>query len=137
MMMVDMHSGRPKVTAGRAAARRRAGELEAAVLAALWTAGAPMTAAQLHRSFGGGLAYNTVHTILTRLCGKGSVRRVGRPGRTAYAPATDAVQWAAAQMRTALEGGTDRNAILQRFVTSLDPADERALRAVLGRESAR
>jgi len=40
-------------------------------------------------------------------------------------------------MRAALDAGTDRAAILARFVTELDPEDEAALRAALrkGRRS--
>ncbi|MEN3308545.1 MAG: hypothetical protein V7603_4747, partial [Micromonosporaceae bacterium] len=49
-----------------AGGRRGAGELEAEVLGTLWGSKTPLTPAQLHVSLGGGLAYNTVHTILTR-----------------------------------------------------------------------
>ncbi|MGH3825752.1 MAG: BlaI/MecI/CopY family transcriptional regulator, partial [Pseudonocardiaceae bacterium] len=44
--------------------RRAAGELEAEVLAALWAADGPLTAAHVRRAVSGGLAYNTVQTIL-------------------------------------------------------------------------
>ena len=40
--------------------------LEAEVLAALWAADAPLTAGEVVDALGGGLAYNTVQTILTR-----------------------------------------------------------------------
>jgi predicted transcriptional regulator len=118
---------------GSTRTRRAAGALEGAVLGALWAADVPLTPAQLQTALGAGLAYNTVHTILTRLQDKGLVVRVRHDGRSGYQPVKDAAQDAADRMRTALEGGRDRAEILQRFVTSLSPADELALRKVLGR----
>ena len=116
---------------GAAPTRRAAGELEAEVLGALWAQSLPLTPIQLHTTLGHDLAYNTVHTILTRLCDKGLVVRTSIDGRPAYAPAQGAAEWAAGQMRAVLERGADRAAILHRFVSSLSPADEQALRAVL------
>lgn len=112
--------------------RRAAGALESEVLGALWAAPRPLTPAQLQAVLGSGLAYNTIHTILTRLQDKGLVVRVRYGGRSGYQPVKDAAQDAADRMRSVLEGGRDRAEILQRFVTSLSPADERALRAALG-----
>jgi predicted transcriptional regulator len=111
--------------------RRAAGELENAALVALWAAEAPLTPTQLQTAIGGGLAYNTVHTILTRLSDKGLVARVRHDGRTAYTPVKDAAQLAAERMRGALEAGGDRELVLRQFVTSLAAEDERALREVL------
>ena len=121
---------------GAAPTRRAAGELEAEVLGALWAQSLPLTPIQLHTTLGHDLAYNTVHTILTRLCDKGLVVRTSIDGRPAYAPAQGAAEWAAGQMRAVLERGADRAAILHRFVSSLSPADERALRAVLQEDDA-
>jgi predicted transcriptional regulator len=113
--------------------RRAAGALESEVLGALWTADGPLTPTQLQSMLGTGLAYNTIHTILTRLQDKGLVIRVRLGGRSGYQPVKDAAQDAADRMRSVLEGGRDRAEILQRFVTSLSPADEQALRAALGK----
>jgi predicted transcriptional regulator len=112
--------------------RRGAGELETEVLGVLWAAGAAVTPAQLVAALGGELAYNTVHTILTRLQDKGLVVRVVDGGRRGYAPVKDAAEVAAERMRTVLESGADHAEILQRFVSSLSRDDERSLRAVLG-----
>ena len=119
---------------GDARIRRAAGELEGEVLGALWAAGAPLTPAQVHAALDGDLAYNTVHTILTRLYDKGLVRRVSRSGRRAYAPVHDAAALAAERMRHVLDRGGDRAQILRRFVTSLGPADEQALRQALAQD---
>ncbi|GAA2711823.1 BlaI/MecI/CopY family transcriptional regulator [Actinoplanes palleronii] len=111
--------------------RRRPGALEAAVMAALWAAGAPMTAAQVQQEVGDDLAYNTVQTILIRLHEKGQAqrRRAGRGHE--YWPAEDAATAAAAQMRAALPAGTDRHATLQQFAAGLDASDAAVLRALL------
>src|SRR3977135_1309342 len=62
--------------AGRMTSRRAAGELEAEVLAALWAADGPLTTADVRHAVGGGLAYNTVQTILVRLYDKGLIDRL-------------------------------------------------------------
>ncbi|WP_027345150.1 BlaI/MecI/CopY family transcriptional regulator [Hamadaea tsunoensis] len=111
--------------------RRPAGQLEGEVLGVLWSAPQALTASEVQEAVGGGLAYNTVHTILTRLTAKGRVRRVGPAGRSAYRPVQDAAGAAADQMRAVLDAGSDRGEILMRFVTNLSPADEAALRAAL------
>lgn len=115
----------------RPAPRRGPGQLEGDVLAAMWAAGRALTPADVQAAISGGLAYNTVHTILTRLCEKGLVERVRVQGSTGYRPLKDAADLAADQMRTALAHGADRGKVLQRFVSSLDPEDEAALRALL------
>jgi predicted transcriptional regulator len=91
----------------------------------------PLTPTQLQGALGGELAYNTVHTILTRLCDKGLVLRDTIGGRPAYTPTQGAAEWSAAQMRAVLERGGDRTEILHRFVSSLGPDDEQVLRAAL------
>ncbi|GAA1281305.1 hypothetical protein Psi02_37020 [Planotetraspora silvatica] len=117
-----------------ARSRRSAGQLEGEILSALWAADGPMTAIEVQAAVGGDLAYNTVHTILTRLHGKGQVHRLGPAGRSTYRPVKGAAEAAAEQMRAVLDTGADRNEILMRFVTTLDAADEAALRAALGDE---
>src|SRR2546423_13554762 len=111
--------------------RRGAGKLEAEVLAVLWAAPEPLTPAQVHAGLDGSLAYNTVHTILTRLCDKGLVRRTIHQERPAYVPAQPAAEWAAGQMRAVLDRGGDRGAGLQRFGSGLGPDDEQIPRAAL------
>jgi len=118
------------------APRRGPGELEGDVLAALWAAPGPVSPAAVQAAVAGELAYNTVHTILTRLCEKRLVTRVPAARGTRYCPTKDAAELVAEQMRAALGQGSDRGAVLQRFVTSLDAADEAALRALLRSDTA-
>jgi predicted transcriptional regulator len=116
---------------GQRGRRRGAGELERAALAVLWGADEPVTPVELRAALGDSLAYNTVHTILTRLLDKGLVTRQQRGGRAVYAPVKDAAEIAVERMQGALAAGGDRELVLRRFVTSLSPDDERALRALL------
>lgn len=111
--------------------RRAAGALEGEILAALWATDDPLTPRQVRAALGGGLAYNTVHTILTRLWDKGLVVRDAQGRRGTYRPAVQAVEHTAEMMHDLLERGPDRLEVLQRFVTGLNDTDERALREML------
>ncbi|MEU1659278.1 BlaI/MecI/CopY family transcriptional regulator [Streptomyces griseofuscus] len=113
------------------AERRSAGELESEVLAALWATHRPLTPAEIQAEIGGGLAYNTVHTILKRLYDKGLVLRDADGRRGAYRPAKNAAELTAEAMHQALDRGPDPIAALQQFVTGLSREEERALRALL------
>lgn len=117
----------------RTSARRAAGELEAEVLAALWAADGPLTAARAREAVGGVLAYNTVQTILVRLYEKGLIGRVADGRRHEYFAVKGAEELAAEQMQALLSRGRDRQAVLQRFATSLSVEDARLLQAMLRR----
>ncbi|MGH3785641.1 MAG: BlaI/MecI/CopY family transcriptional regulator [Pseudonocardiaceae bacterium] len=117
----------------RGPSRRAAGELEAEVLAALWAADGPLAAAQVRQAVGSELAYNTVQTILVRLFDKGLIDRVADGRRHEYFPVKGAEDLAAEQMQALLSRGRDRQAVLQRFATSLSAEDARVLRAMLRR----
>ena len=117
--------------------RRAPGTLESEVMSVLWTRGEPLTTTDVLQALGGGLAHNTVQTILTRLHDKTLVRR-RRAGRGhVYWPAQDAATAAAGQMRAALADRQDRQAVLQQFVTSLDDEDADALRELLAAQRRR
>jgi predicted transcriptional regulator len=117
--------------------RRAPGELEADVLATLWRVGRPLSPGQVRNELDADLAYTTVMTILTRLHDKGSVTR-SREGRAfVYTPAFEQAEVAASQMRSVLDSGHDREAVLARFVGSLDSNDARALTTLLRRASRR
>ncbi|MGW4568403.1 BlaI/MecI/CopY family transcriptional regulator [Streptomyces sp. NPDC004561] len=114
-----------------AAGRRARGELESDVLAALWAADGPLTARQAREELPGDLAYTTVLTILTRLHEKGMLVR-HREGRGyAYEPARDEASHTAHRMHSLLEGGSDREAVLARFVSELSAQDEHLLHQLL------
>ncbi|MER5796217.1 BlaI/MecI/CopY family transcriptional regulator [Streptomyces sp. NPDC001980] len=117
---------------GEASGRRAPGELESGVLAALWAASEPLTARQVQERLPGDLAYTTVLTILSRLHDKGTLVR-HRAGRGyAYAPVRDEASHTAQRMHTLLERGSDREAVLSRFVSELSEQDEQLLQRLLG-----
>ncbi|MFI1377140.1 BlaI/MecI/CopY family transcriptional regulator [Streptomyces longwoodensis] len=111
--------------------RRPAGELEAAVMAALWAAGAPLTPAQVQAELGSGLARTTVTTILSRLHEKGTVERERQGRGYAYRPLQDPHGLTALRMHSELDRGDDRESVLARFVAQLSPDDEEVLRRLL------
>ncbi|MGW4033749.1 BlaI/MecI/CopY family transcriptional regulator [Streptomyces sp. NPDC004838] len=116
---------------GGAPRRRGQGELESQVLAVLRQAPAPVNTAWVQERLGGGLAYTTVITILTRLHAKGAVARE-RAGRSfVWTPTADEAGLAALRMRKVLDAEADREAVLASFVTALPPGDERLLRDLL------
>ncbi|KIE25148.1 CopY family transcriptional regulator [Streptomyces sp. MUSC 125] len=111
--------------------------MESDVLAALWAADGPLTARQVLDRLSGDLAYTTVLTILSRLYEKGMLVR-NREGRGyAYTPVRDEASHTARRMRSLLEEGTDREAVLTRFVSELSAQEEQLLQQLLSRHEAR
>ncbi|MFJ7151531.1 BlaI/MecI/CopY family transcriptional regulator [Streptomyces sp. NPDC100445] len=111
--------------------RRPAGELEAAVMAALWAAGTPLTPSSVQRELAADLARTTVTTILSRLHEKGAVDRMQQGRGYAYYPVHDAAGLTARRMHGELDRDTDRETVLARFVAQLSPDDEQVLRRLL------
>jgi predicted transcriptional regulator len=127
----DAHRG------GAAGGRRPNGALEAEVLAALQVASGPLTAAQVLEHLGGGLAYTTVVTTLSRLYDKQVLSRVPSGRAFAYAPVTDASGLTARRMHQVLRDGPDREQVLTRFVSDLSTGDAALLRALLETDAER
>ncbi|MET8690364.1 BlaI/MecI/CopY family transcriptional regulator [Streptomyces sp. NPDC004732] len=111
--------------------RRSAGELEAAVMAALWAADAALTPSQVQAELASGLARTTVTTILSRLHEKGSLLRERQGRGYAYRPIQDPHGLTALRMHGELDRDSDRETVLARFVAQLDPDDEQVLRRLL------
>ncbi|MCC9311002.1 BlaI/MecI/CopY family transcriptional regulator [Kitasatospora sp. RB6PN24] len=111
--------------------RRSAGQLENNVLAVLWAADGELTAVQINERLPGGLAVTTVLTILSRLIAKRQVQR-HRQGRSyVFAPVRDEAAYTADQMFSLLDRGSDRQAVLARFVSGLSEEDERLMKDLL------
>ena len=115
-----------------ASGRRAAGELEAAVLGVLQAAGSSLSPGEVRDQLGGGLAYTTVVTILSRLHGKGVLNRRKAGRAFLYAPVADEPGLAARRMTQMLDAEPDREAVLARFVSGLSGQDEELLRRMLG-----
>ncbi|GAA1028774.1 MULTISPECIES: BlaI/MecI/CopY family transcriptional regulator [Amycolatopsis] len=112
-------------------ARRAPGELEAEVLAVLWESDEPMSAAGVQERIGGGLAYTTVVTILSRLFEKGVATREKQGRSFTYRAADDEPGLAARRMSKVLDAEADRSSVLAKFVSNLSASDERVLRDLL------
>ncbi len=114
---------------------RPRGALEREVLACLAAANRPLTAGDVLAELGGGLAYTTVMTTLTRLQAKGVLTRRLSGRAYVYAVAGDPDQveasLAAHRMRRVLDEGGDRAGVLARFVADLSPEDEQLLAGLL------
>jgi predicted transcriptional regulator len=109
--------------------RRRHGQLEADVMAILWSAQAPQTPRDVRDALPSS-AYTTVLTALTRLHKKGLVSRVPQGRSFAYQPVETTADFTARRMRDLLDQA-DPAAVLSRFVESLDAAEETLLRRLL------
>jgi len=114
------------------------GQLENAVMGALWDAAEPLSAYDLlpgleSADSGKPLAATTVLTVLSRLEKKGfvTVDKTARPHRyTATASRADHV---AELMHEVLGDSADRRAVLERFVGGVSADDAALLRKLLGR----
>jgi predicted transcriptional regulator len=109
------------------------GDLEAAVMDLLWSAGRPLVVRdvvelmQPDRS----PAYTTVMTVMDNLHRKGWLRR-DRDGRAwRYEPALTRQAYTAQLMHEALAVSDDRAGVLARFVEEINPDDAAALAAAL------
>ncbi|WP_250302386.1 BlaI/MecI/CopY family transcriptional regulator [Streptomyces sp. A 4/2] len=120
---------------GPRARRRGQGELEAQVLSVLGTAHEPATAAWVQEQLGGGLAYTTVITILTRLHEKKAVRRTSTGRPILWEPVADESGLTALRMRQLLDKQENRGAVLSSFVSALSLDDEHLLRSLLNETS--
>ncbi len=108
------------------------GELERAVVDVLWDSPEPMTARAVTEALTGrDLAVTTVLTVLSRLEGKGIVRRA-RDGRAhTYEAIAGREEHTADLMRQVLDTAGDRDDALARFVGSVSMDDIEALRRAL------
>ena len=107
------------------------GELERAVMDHLWAAGGALAATDLRDALvDRGLALTTVHTVLGRLEQKGFVAHdEARPRR--FRPTATREQHAAELMHEVLGQAPDRQAVLARFVGSVDAEEAALLRRLL------
>jgi len=111
----------------------RLGELEQAVMEALWASERPLAARDIGGRVGDRHAVTTLLTVLSRLEAKGLVSRE-RDGRAhTYQPIGSREDHIAALLREALGTSGDTGAALARFVSQASPAETSALRRALQR----
>ena len=109
------------------------GELEAAIMDRVWSAGRPVLVREIHDMLRPERepAYNTVLTVVEILYRKGWLARE-RDGRAyRYQATASREDYTAGLMGEALETSPDRVAALRSFVGRIDPADARQLRRML------
>ena len=112
------------------------GELERAVMDAIWDADGALSAYDVQSQLetdGRALAVTTLLTVLSRLEKKGFVTRDRsiRPHR--YLAVSTREDHVAELMTEVLSQAPDRQAVLARFLGTVSEADTKALRNLLGR----
>jgi predicted transcriptional regulator len=109
----------------------RLGDLERAAMDVVWEIG-PATARQVaERLADRDLAYTTWLTVLHRLENKRLLRKDTSGRAHVYSPVTSREDHIAELMQQALGQAGDREAALQHFARSMDPAEADALRRAL------
>ncbi|MDN4596269.1 BlaI/MecI/CopY family transcriptional regulator [Leifsonia virtsii] len=117
------------------------GELERAVMDALWDGDAPVTAGELRdklaaaRQGGKAPALTTILTVLSRLESKGFVARDRDARPHLYTAALTRAGHVADLMREVLESSSDRTQALAYFVGSVDESEAEVLRRLLDARS--
>ncbi|MDA2815230.1 BlaI/MecI/CopY family transcriptional regulator [Nocardiopsis sp. RSe5-2] len=111
----------------------RFGDLEAAIMHAVWSAQEPLrvrdVVADLRKRRD--IAFNTVQTVMDNLFRKGWLKRAKEGRAYRYWAAASQEDYAAGLVEEALESAPDQAAVLSRLITRL-PRDEIAeLRAAL------
>jgi predicted transcriptional regulator len=111
----------------------RFGDLEAAIMDAVWAAGAPVRVREVSEQLNQGrpLAFNTVQTVMENLYRKGWLGR-HKDGRAYwYEPARSRDDYAAGLLTEALSAARDPTATLVHLVGNLEPGEAVQLRAAL------
>lgn len=109
------------------------GELERSVMDVLWDADSAMTATAIIACLPNPeLKANTILTVLSRLEGKGFVRRI-KDGRAAvFSPTASRQDHVAGMLRQVLDDSGDPSAALAHFASSVSPEQADILRGALG-----
>jgi|BarGraNGADG00212_1021973.scaffolds.fasta_scaffold00103_25 predicted transcriptional regulator len=114
-------------------ARLAMGELEAAVMEALWDRGGWLTPGEVLEVLAEQrpISYTTVMTILVRLWRKERLVRQPAGRAFAYRPKQNREEHAASRMADILTALKNRPAALSHFVAGLTPGDQKQLQRLL------
>ena len=107
------------------------GELEAAIMDRVWSAGGPLLVREMHATLRPERAYNTVLTVVEILYRKGWLSREKDGRAYLYRATVSREVYTADLMGEALAASTDRAATLRRFAERIDPAEAEELREAL------
>jgi predicted transcriptional regulator len=94
---------------------RSFGDLEAAIMDRIWSAGRPLLVRDVHRALTPERAYNTVLTVVDILYRKGWLAREKDGRAYRYRALVTREDYAAGLMREVLAASSDRAATLRRF----------------------
>jgi predicted transcriptional regulator len=123
------------MVAGRNAAAgggvRDFGELEAAIMERVWSAGRPLLVREIQQALKSERAYNTVWTVTEILYRKGWLTREKDGRAYRYEPTASREDYTAGLMGQALAASTDQAAALRRFAERIGPAEAEQLREAL------
>jgi predicted transcriptional regulator len=112
---------------------RAFGELEAAIMDQVWSAGQPVLVREIHDRLRPERepAYNTVLTVVEILYRKGWLAREKDGRAYRYRATASREEYTAGLMSEAFDASADRVATLRSFVARIDPAEAAELRAML------
>jgi predicted transcriptional regulator len=117
---------------------RRLGELEAAVMDALWDRAGPATVRDvLEHLSARQLAYTTIMTVMNNLHGKGMLSRAMVGRAWVYEAAFTRGEYTGQVMRDALLSTEDQSSALAHFVEAMTEDESATLRNLLRRRSRR
>lgn len=114
------------------------GELEQAIMDAVWTAEQPLTVREVLERLAPErqLAYNTVHTVTEILHRKGRLSRAKDGRAFRYRATKSREEYAAGLIDQVWATGADRTATLVRLFDEMDEAEVAELRAALAERRA-
>ncbi|MFJ3620648.1 BlaI/MecI/CopY family transcriptional regulator [Streptomyces iakyrus] len=115
------------------------GELEAAIMDAVWDAGRPLRVREVLERLDRDPepAYNTVHTVTEILHRKGWLSKEKDGRAYQYGATKSREEYVAGLMGEALSAAEDRKATLARFVQQMQPGEAEELHRLLGQAVAR
>jgi predicted transcriptional regulator len=121
------------VCKGREGGVRSFGDLEAAIMDRLWSAGQPLLVRDVQQALAPQRAYNTVLTVVDILYRKGWLAREKDGRAYRYRAAVTREDYTAGLMREVLAASSDRGATLRRFAERIGPDEAEQLREALER----
>ncbi|MBC7287821.1 MAG: BlaI/MecI/CopY family transcriptional regulator, partial [Armatimonadetes bacterium] len=121
-----------RLTPGRQGIELALGDLEAAVMRAIWNAQGPVVVEDVRKALeaqGRQVAYTTVMTTMARLASKGLLRRSKRGKAYEYVPAMTEEEFGQSVARAAIEGvvSSFTQPAVAFFVEALERRDPRQL----------
>ena len=127
-----VRSGDPRqVCDGREDGVRSFGDLEAAIMDRIWSAGRPMLVRDVQQALTPERAYNTVLTVVDILYRKGWLVREKDGRAYRYRAVVTREDYTAGLMRDVLAASSDRAATLRRFAERIAPHEAEQLREAL------